>query len=204
MVEPARSESRNDIRNVGTGRDTSERGGIMKTGNLATWGACVVASFGVVALPVQAQKVGPANLAVGTARVIVPDGTSLVQTGVIPTDVRWFVFGVEPGKTYAVEVVDTDSDLSANTIASVGIFAADGTTTPPAETSVDCTANTRAPAVEVASGREALHCADVSADAGEHAEQAWGIRGGSVGDRAELPHSGAGEHDLRALVDQRV
>ncbi len=69
----------------------------------------------------QAQSVGPlANTSVANARVIVPDGSSLLQT-IGGGETRWFVFGVEPGKTYVVEVVDPASDLVANTIGAVNV-----------------------------------------------------------------------------------
>ena len=97
-----------------------------------------------------AQAAGPlVNTSVGNARVIVPDGSSLLQNQT-PGETRWFVFGTEPGKSYVVEVVDPYSDLSANTIGSVSITDASGVSAPP-EATVDCTANTRAPALEVAS-----------------------------------------------------
>ncbi len=117
---------------------------------MATWAAgVVVASLGLVALPAQAQ-VGPlANTAVGNARVIVPDGSSLLQN-IGGGETRWFVFGTEPGKTYAVEVVDPYSDLASNTIGAVNVTDGSGVSAP-AETNVDCTANARAPALVVAS-----------------------------------------------------
>src|SRR6266542_3218052 len=128
----------------------SGKGRIMTAGRVATWMTAVIAGLGVVALPAQAQKVGPANLTVVTARVIVPDGSSLKQAVGGVGETHWFVFGTEPGKTYVVEAVDTDDDLAANTIGTLNVYAADGTTTPAVETSLDCTANTRAPALEVA------------------------------------------------------
>ena len=122
----------------------------MTAGHVATWVAGVIAALGLAAMPAQAQSVSPANLTVGTARVIVPDGSSLKQAVGGVGETRWFVFGVEPGKTYAVEVVDTDDDTVVNDIGTLNVFAADGTTTPPVETNVDCTMNTRAPSLEVA------------------------------------------------------
>ncbi len=122
----------------------------MRTLSVATWAAgLVVTCIGVAATPAQAQ-VGPlANTAVGNARVIVPDGSSLQQP-IVAGETRWFVFGAEPGKTYAVEVVDPNSDLAANTIGTLNANDASGVSAP-SETNVDCTANTRAPALEVAS-----------------------------------------------------
>jgi hypothetical protein len=112
----------------------------------------LVAGLGLGGLPAQAQTVGPlANTSVANARVIVPDGSSLKQAVGGVGETRWFVFGTEPGKTYVVEAVDTDDDTVVNDIGTLNVFAADGTTTPPAETSVNCAANGRAPALEVAS-----------------------------------------------------
>ena len=45
--------------------------------------------------------------------------------------------GVEPGKTYAIEVTDVDNDLSANAIGAVGLYDVDGVSPPP-EASVNC------------------------------------------------------------------
>ncbi len=110
----------------------------------------VVAGLSLVAVPAQAQTVGPlANTAVGNARVIVPDGSSLLQN-IGGGETRWFVFGTEPGKTYAVEVVDPYSDLVSNTIGAVNVTDGSGVSAP-SETNVDCTANARAPALVVAS-----------------------------------------------------
>ena len=122
----------------------------MRARKVATWAAgVVVAGLGLVAVPAQAQ-VGPlANTAVGNARVIVPDGSSLLQN-IGGGETRWFVFGTEPGKTYAVEVVDPYSDLASNTIGAVNVTDGSGVSAP-SETNVDCTANARAPALVVAS-----------------------------------------------------
>src|SRR5512141_1682324 len=103
-----------------------------KAGHVATWMAGVIAGVGLLALPAQAQKMSPANLTVGTARVIVPDGSSVKQAGGGVGETHWFVFGTEPGKTYVVEAVDTDDDTVVNDIGTLNVFAADGTTTPPA------------------------------------------------------------------------
>ncbi len=121
----------------------------MKARNVSTWiMAALIAGACLASVAAQAQSVGPLiNTTAANARVIVPDGTSLLQAD--STGTRWFVFGVEPGKTYAVEVVDPASDLVANTIGSVTL--SNGSGSPPPEANVDCTANTRAPALEVAS-----------------------------------------------------
>jgi len=122
----------------------------MKARIVSTLAAALGVCLGLAVMPALAQKVGPlANTAVGNARVIVPDGSSLKQAiGVGET--RWFVFGTEPGKTYVVEAVDPDSDLGANTIGALNVYDSSGVAAPP-EVSVDCTANTRAPSLEVAS-----------------------------------------------------
>ena len=123
----------------------------MKARSVATWTIVVVlAGLTLGSVVVQAQGVGPAaNTTAANARVIVPDGSSLLQAVLSPAEVRWFVFGVEPGKTYAVEVVDPASDLVANTIGSVALSNGGGGAPP--ETNSDCTMNTRAPALQVAS-----------------------------------------------------
>ena len=110
-----------------------------------------IAMLGVVAsVPAsQAGAAGPlANTSVANARVVVPDGSSLLQA-IGGGETRWFVFGVEPGKSYVVEVVDPYGDLASNTIGAVAITDASGVAAPP-EATVDCTANQRAPALEVA------------------------------------------------------
>ncbi len=105
--------------------------------------------LGLSSLSALAQTMGPlANTTVGNARLIVPDGSSVRQS-IGPAETRWFVFGAEPGKTYVMEAVDPHSDLVSDTIESLKVYSANGTTTPPAETNVDCTASTRAPALEV-------------------------------------------------------
>jgi len=117
-----------------------------------------VLSVGLASLSVQAQMVGPlANTTVGNARLIVPDGSSLRQS-IGAGETRWFVFGAEPGKTYVVEAVDPDSDLVSNTIGALHVYAANGTTTPPAETNVDCTAGQRAPGLEVPVAVSGMRC----------------------------------------------
>jgi hypothetical protein len=127
----------------------------MKARIVTTWAWGLVAACLLPALPALAQKAGPAaNTAVGNARVIVPDGSSLQQT-IGGGETRWFVFGTEPGKTYAVEVVDPYGDLGANTIGAVNITDGSGTSAP-AETNVDCTMNARAPALEI--GADGVRC----------------------------------------------
>ncbi len=126
----------------------SGKGRIMRAGNVATAAlGLVLAGLTWVALPVQAQTGPLANTSVANARVIVPDGSSLLQAQT-PGETRWFVFGAEPGKTYVVEAVDP-SDL-VGTDRGVFAYGASGVAAPP-EASVDCTANLRAPALEVAS-----------------------------------------------------
>jgi len=120
----------------------------MSAGRKVTWAMGLVLAG--LSWAVLAQTIGPlANTSVGNARVIVPDGSSLLQAQT-PGETRWFVFGAEPGKTYVVEAVDPYSDLAANTIGLLTLYDASGVAAPP-EASVDCTANLRAPALEVAS-----------------------------------------------------
>ena len=88
-----------------------------------------------------------ANTAVGNARVVVPDGTSLVQAHAAG-ETRWFVFAVEQGKTYTVEAIDSAGDLTANALG-LGIFVSDGTSVP-AELDVHCgNRDSAAPALQV-------------------------------------------------------
>ncbi len=123
----------------------------MKTFNLVLAIAATIALVGAVSSPAQAQASRIlANTAPANARVIVPDGSSLSQTVAGPSDTRWFVFGAEPGKTYAVEVVDPYSDIGSSAIGSVDIFDSSGASPPP-ESDHDCTMNARAPALAVAS-----------------------------------------------------
>ena len=120
----------------------------MSAGRKVTWAMGLVLAG--LSWAVLAQTIGPlANTSVGNARVIVPDGSSLLQAQT-PGETRWFVFGAEPGKTYVVEAVDPYSDLAANTIGLLTLYDASGVAAPP-EASVDCTANLRAPALEVSS-----------------------------------------------------
>ena len=173
----------------------------MKARSVSTWIMAVAsAGLGLASWPAHAQ-VSPANVTVGTARVIVPDGSSLKQAVGGVGQTHWFVFGVEPGKTYAVEVVDTDDDTVVNDIGTLNVYDSSGVAAP-LEANVDCTMNTRAPSLEVASDGKRCVRADVPALAGEHAEQAGGVCGGRGSDGVELPDPGAGEHDLQSLDDQ--
>ena len=92
-----------------------------------------------------------ASCATTSARLLVPDGTSLKQTFSAYPETRWFALTVEPGKTYVVEAADVDGDLTANAIGTLGVFAVDGVSAPP-EATVDCTAanGPRPPAAAVA------------------------------------------------------
>lgn len=108
--------------------------------NKAKWGMSLAfAIFAtVLSIPVLA-----ANTAVANARVLVPDGSSIKQT-IAGGETRWFVFGAEPGKTYAVEVIDHESDLPSNTIGAVDLFDSTGSAAPP-ETNINCAMSTRPP-----------------------------------------------------------
>ncbi len=85
------------------------------------------------------------------ARLIVPDGTSIAERFSTYPEARWFAMTVEPGKTYVVETADTQSDLTANAIGAVGVYAPDSVSAP-AEAYVDCSGGngSRPPAVDVA------------------------------------------------------
>ncbi len=98
-----------------------------------------------------AADMGASEPVVIPARLLVPDGTSIKQTFGAYPDTKWFALGVEPGKTYAIEVADVDGDLTANAIGTLNLYDVDGVSPPP-EASVDCTAanGRRPPAVDVA------------------------------------------------------
>ena len=93
-----------------------------------------------------------ASCATTSARLLVPDGTSLKQRFSAYPETRWFAMTVEPGKTYVIDTVDPSGDLTTNAIGTLAVFAGDGASAPP-EASVDCTAanGPRPPAVDVAS-----------------------------------------------------
>jgi hypothetical protein len=62
-----------------------------------------------------------ANTSLSNARVLVPDGTSVFQP-IGPGETRWFVFGVEAGRAYVVEAVDSDGDSSTSALGSMSLF----------------------------------------------------------------------------------
>jgi hypothetical protein len=93
-----------------------------------------------------AAEVGADNTSVTNARLIVPDGSSLLQA-IASGETRWFAFGIEPAKTYVVEVVDPYSDIVENGIDPMLIRDATGVGGPP-EVDWWChTNNVRAPAL---------------------------------------------------------
>ena len=132
----------------GTGRDCS-----------ATFPAPVGAQYCGAGIVDMAAAVASAcaSCATTSSRLLVPDGTSLQQAFTSYPETRWFALGVEPGKTYVVEAVDPSSDLTANALGTLGVYALDGVSAP-AEASVDCTSGIgpRPPAVDVAS--DGLRC----------------------------------------------
>ncbi len=88
-----------------------------------------------------AQAAPAANTSVGNARVLVPDGTSVSQPiGALET--RWFVFQVEAGRSYVVEAVDSNGDLSADAVGAISITDATGLAVP-IDTVADCTLTLR-------------------------------------------------------------
>ena len=107
-------------------------------------------NFNTISRPA-VESIGPAdNTGASTARVIVPDGTSLFQAITPLVETRWFVFEAEPQKTYVVDVLDPYGDLNANVIGSVSVTNADGTTAPTeANTNCSSAATNRAPGLEV-------------------------------------------------------
>jgi hypothetical protein len=101
--------------------------------------------------------IGPSNTTVGGARLIVPDGTSLTQNVAAGGEDRWFVFGAEAGKTYTVEVANTDGDLNFNEVSVLEVKAADGTSDPP-EANFDCTVQGTAPAMQSHASSDGMRC----------------------------------------------
>jgi hypothetical protein len=99
------------------------------------------AGVAATALACVASAAGAANTTVASARVIVPDGTSVSQL-INGGETRWFAFQVEPGKMYVVDAIDTSGDLGANGVGTLSIVAADGVSAPP-DTHVDCGAGLR-------------------------------------------------------------
>ncbi len=91
------------------------------------------------------------------ARLLVPDGTVSTQMFASYPETRWFALGVEPGKTYVVDAADINSDLTANAIGAINVYAADGVSAPP-EATVDCTSGNgrgRPPSTSPATGSAA-------------------------------------------------
>jgi hypothetical protein len=88
-----------------------------------------------------------ANTSAANARVMIANGTSLMQ-GAGGPDSRWFAVAIEPGKTYVIEALNPYDDLPSNTLA-MGVFAADGASAPP-EVELDCNQASRAPSLQVA------------------------------------------------------
>jgi hypothetical protein len=103
----------------------------------------------------QDVRISPSdNNSVGNARVLVADGTSFYESFGADTT-KWFTVGIEPGKTYVIDLLDPYEDLGFNFVGTVGVFASDGTSSPP-ETEVDCNTRTIAPAIEV--GNDGVRC----------------------------------------------
>ena len=101
------------------------------------------------------ERISPlVNTAVGNARVIIPDGTSVIQ-GIGAAETRWFAFEAEAGKTYNIEVIDPYADLFVNFIGTVSVTASDGTSVPP-EASISCSQANRPPSLDVST--EGVRC----------------------------------------------
>ena len=105
--------------------------------------------------------VGPLdNTTPASARLLVPDGSSVFQVFGADTD-KWFTTEVEPGKTYVIEGIDPYADSGFGSVFPMGVYASDGTTTPPPETQVDCSvggANDIAPGMGLAGGNNGYRC----------------------------------------------
>jgi hypothetical protein len=87
------------------------------------------------------------NTTPASFRALVPDGSSLFQSwGGDAT--KWYGFTIEPGKTYVVEAFDPYTDYANGSVAGLGIYDLDGTTSPPPETNVDCGQSLQTPALD--------------------------------------------------------
>src|SRR5512142_3240331 len=91
----------------------------------------------VVSRVPRAPNIGPlTNSVVGNARLLVPDGTSVLGDFASDTQ-RWYAVGIEPGKTYVIDAMDPYSDNAVGSVYTLAVYDSDGTSAPP-ETSVNC------------------------------------------------------------------
>lgn len=95
------------------------------------------------------------NTVVGSARLVIPDGTATFQS-MTPGETRWFYFGSEAGKTYTIEALNPYGDRDFNSL-SMGVFDSDGVSAPP-ETSSSCSLASTAPAMEGVPGADGARC----------------------------------------------
>lgn len=73
------------------------------------------ASGNVVRAP-RAPNIGPlTNSVVGNARLLVPDGTSVLGDFASDTQ-RWYAVGIEPGKTYVIDACAFPATLNVGTL----------------------------------------------------------------------------------------
>ena len=100
-----------------------------------------------------------ANSTVSTARVMVPDGTSITDDFNAATT-KWFVFQPDRGKSYLIEVLDTVDDQSTNSL-SLAVFEGDGTTSLGDNESLFCNVEAIAPSLngQAAPGSDGHRCA---------------------------------------------
>ena len=101
------------------------------------------ASFVTDSRPV-ATSAGTDNATPNTHRALIADGSSLHQAWA-GDSVKWYAVLIEPGKTYVVDALDPYTDYPSGSVSGLGIYESDGTTTPPAETNVNCAASAIAP-----------------------------------------------------------
>ena len=114
------------------------------------------ASGNVVRAP-RAPNVGPlTNSVVGNARLLVPDGTSVLGDFASDTQ-RWYAVGIEPGKTYVIDAMDPYSDNAVGSVYTLAVYDSDGTSAPP-ETSVNCNTVDLAPGFGLAAGYNGERC----------------------------------------------
>lgn len=104
---------------------------------------------GTPGVAVRAAPSGPTtgpltNDSVGSAHMLVPDGSSLHGTFAGGVSL-WYDFLAEPGKTYAIDFFDPYSDDGLGP-SGIALFNSDGTTSP-TETQYSCSQGGRAPAV---------------------------------------------------------
>ena len=89
--------------------------------------------------------IGPQdNNVVGSAHMLVPDGSSVNGNFAGADDVKWYATEVEPGKSYVIEALDLYGDRNAGSVGRIELHASDGVGPPP-ESSTICGVRDTAP-----------------------------------------------------------